>query len=146
MGLHAKKMASTHGGEYHSPCPSCQGQDRFCIWPKQGQNGRYWCRQCGKSGDAIQYCRDFMNLSFQNSCEKVGQLCNFVAQRHARKEVWHQEAILPNPIWQNRASSLIDQCHYHLMGNEVALKLLQKRGLTVSSARRYKLGWLPSTQ
>ena len=31
-GLAPKKVASTNGGEYHSPCPGCGGKDRFIIW------------------------------------------------------------------------------------------------------------------
>jgi len=32
-GLAPKKVAQTNGGEYASPCPGCNGSDRFRIWP-----------------------------------------------------------------------------------------------------------------
>ena len=67
-GINAKKTSSTKGGEFHSACPDCGGRDRFTIWP---EIGRYWCRQCKKSGNAIQFCRDFMGMSFQEACLRV---------------------------------------------------------------------------
>lgn len=68
LGLEPRKTSNKGGGEYHSPCPSCGGKDRFILWPAKGQ---YWCRQCEKSGDAIQFCRDFQGLSFRSACIKL---------------------------------------------------------------------------
>ena len=31
-----KKAASTDGGEYHGPCPSCGGTDCFRVHPNYG--------------------------------------------------------------------------------------------------------------
>ena len=62
-GISPKKVASTKGGEYHSACPACGGNDRFHVWPEQhGGNGSYWCRRCSKSGDNIQFLIDFEGL------------------------------------------------------------------------------------
>jgi hypothetical protein len=33
MGINPKRVSSTKGGEYKSPCPSCGGKDRFTIQP-----------------------------------------------------------------------------------------------------------------
>lgn len=51
-----KKTASTHGGEWHGPCPVCGGHekhdsDRFMVWPMP-HNGvaRAYCRKCKFSG------------------------------------------------------------------------------------------------
>ena len=52
-GLSPCKVASTNGVELASPCPICGGKDRCRIWPQKGETGRWWCRQCQKSGDAI---------------------------------------------------------------------------------------------
>lgn len=74
-GLDPKKVASTNGGEYSAPCPfpKCSGDDdSFRIWPNEGESGRYWCRKCENSGDAIQFCRDVWSMEFQAACEKVG--------------------------------------------------------------------------
>ena len=32
----------------------------------------YWCRQCGKHGDVIQFLREQEGLSFRGACEKAG--------------------------------------------------------------------------
>lgn len=56
-----RRVASTQGGEYAGPCPFCGGRDRFRVWP---QTGRYWCRRCQRSGDAIQYVRERHQLGF----------------------------------------------------------------------------------
>jgi DNA primase len=70
----AKKVSSNKGGEYHSPCPGCHGTDRFHVWPEENNGeGSYWCRQCNKTGDAIQFLRDFENLSFQEACARLGK-------------------------------------------------------------------------
>ena len=56
-GLKAVKVAGTHGGEWACPCPACGGKDRFRFWPAQGEGGTWYCRQCDKGGDSIQFLR-----------------------------------------------------------------------------------------
>ena len=64
-----KKASGTNGGEWQGPCPACGGDDRFHVWPEQNEGkGAYWCRGCGKTGDNIQYLRDFCGLSFRDAC------------------------------------------------------------------------------
>ena len=77
LQLHPKRKASTHGGEYCSPCPFCkEGDDRFLIWPqrhnKNGeyQGGRFSCRKCGKYGDAITFLMQLHDLSYREACER----------------------------------------------------------------------------
>lgn len=69
--LSPKKVASTNGGEYACACPKCEGKDRFRIWPNATNGGRYWCRQCGTSGDLIQFLRDFLGMSFQDAKSQI---------------------------------------------------------------------------
>ena len=64
-----RKAAATHGGEYAGGCPFCGGEDRFRAWPEQG---RYWCRQCGAQGDAIDYLRQKHGLSFREAMRTLG--------------------------------------------------------------------------
>jgi hypothetical protein len=72
-GITLKRVAPTNGGEYVSPCPDCGGDDRFHVWPNEGSNGRFWCRQCGKSGDMIEFLRWQKGMSFKEACESVGK-------------------------------------------------------------------------
>ena len=71
-GSTLKRTAATHGGEWAGACPWCGGKDRFRVWPKQ-DGGRYWCRNCGKHGDAIQSLRDKRGLTFQDACRYTGR-------------------------------------------------------------------------
>ena len=64
--VQAKKVASTGGGEYHSPCPFCGGKDRFIIQPRAG---RWMCRQCDKRGDAIEFVKEYHGKDFKAACE-----------------------------------------------------------------------------
>jgi hypothetical protein len=72
-GITLKRVSSTNGGEYCSPCPDCGGDDRFRVWPHRGPNGRFWCRQCDKSGDMIEFLRWQKGMSFKEACETVGK-------------------------------------------------------------------------
>src|SRR5437879_973514 len=97
MGVQTKRVASCKGGEYHSRCPdpSCDGKDRFCIWPKEGNDGRYWCRQCLRKGDAIQFCRDFMGMDFPSACAKVGRSPTCLTKR---TPVRQREKFIPKQV------------------------------------------------
>jgi len=55
-------------GEYAGSCPQCGGQDRFLVWPSDGDSGGFWCRQCGFSGDGIDYLQEVQGMSFQEAC------------------------------------------------------------------------------
>jgi len=68
------------GKEAHGACPFCGDApaspkrgagppDRFVIWP---ETDRYWCRQCEKQGDSIQFLRDFRNFTFAQAVEYLG--------------------------------------------------------------------------
>lgn len=82
-GLNLRKTSNSQGGEYHSSCPACgDGIDRFVIWP---QLNRYWCRRCKISGDGIQFCRDFLGMSFKEACTKVDDFSSCMAGKKAVK-------------------------------------------------------------
>ena len=58
--------------EYATACPACGGHDRFVILPDRPPTGRYFCRQCGASGDGIDYLRRFEGLSYVDACRAFG--------------------------------------------------------------------------
>jgi phage/plasmid primase-like uncharacterized protein len=70
--VNIKHVASTNGGEYAGPCPWCGGTDRFRVWPNEGETGRYWCRQCQRSGDGIQFLRDVHGITYRDACRMLG--------------------------------------------------------------------------
>lgn len=65
--------------EHHGACPWCGGKDRFVVWPDQSFQpsiqapiGRYFCRQCGRTGDGIDFLRQHVGLSFPDACGRFG--------------------------------------------------------------------------
>ena len=146
LNLSPKRSASTHGGEYKSKCPNCQdGRDRFCIWPNQGDSGRYWCRVCEAKGDAIQFCRDFLGMSFHQACRKVNVSPKARTEFQKIKKDGFQphQALLTHPSWQQIATRFIDYSHKNLLKESAIVNQLKKRGLILESIRRFHLGWNP---
>jgi DNA primase len=146
MGLQPKRVASCKGGEYHSPCPDsrCDGKDRFCIWPREGTDGRYWCRKCLRSGDAIQFCRDFMDMNFLAACAKIGKQ---PTRSTVRMTLRSREKFTPKPVtapldqWCQKAFVFMQKCHQHLLEHPHLLNQDKDRGLTRQNILDFQLGW-----
>lgn len=62
------ELTQTGTGHYNGPCPWCGGVDRFVVW---SESDRYWCNQCHRKGDAIQFLRDYHGLSFHEAKQRV---------------------------------------------------------------------------
>jgi DNA primase len=141
-----RKVASTHGGEYAGPCPWCSGCDRFRVWPHAERPG-YWCRQCGKNGDDIQYLMDHDRLRFREACERVGRLpderpCPSPQQPPKPPPL----AIPPGEAWQAPARAFVERCEEILWtpAGAQALDYLQQRGLQIDTIRAARLGYHPA--
>jgi DNA primase len=146
LGLSPKRSASTHGGEYKSKCPKCQeGTDRFCIWPKQGTSGRYWCRVCNAKGDGIQFCRDFLGMSFHQACLKT----NVIPSYQPTAKIMKRATFTPHPsspihpTWKQAAQKFIELAHERLMNEPLGIDQLAKRGFTIKTIQQFNLGWNP---
>lgn len=61
-------------GEYSGPCPTCGGDDRFIVWPDEGgeERGRYYCRGCRDSDDAIGFLQKHRGYSYPDACKALG--------------------------------------------------------------------------
>jgi DNA primase len=148
-GFQIKRVASTWGGEYAGPCPFCRdGQDRFRVWPEQKEGGRWWCRQCGKSGDAIQYLREFRNMSFREACTVVGKVVlPSPSCRVAPGPSWQpRKTNKPGDIWQARAQGLVEEgkrqlFQPHGQGQKLLKWLRETRGLLVDTVKAHHLGF-----
>jgi len=146
-----KKVSTAKGGEYASPCPMCGGEDRFRVWPEQGKNGTYWCRGCGKGGDAIQLLRDAKGFGYKEACRLLGQepgTIDRLGAPHApgdRGKDWTpREAPRPAGRWRQKAAAFVDYAHAELLKNAAQLEWLADRGISVETARRFTLGWNPA--
>lgn len=143
----------THN-EMCGPCPWCGGRDRFTIFAGQGHNGlgRFWCRKCGKSGDAIQFVRDLQGLSFKEARQALGlpdsphrsQLQHTRTGRPATSEFTPPETAIPGPVWQERSSKVVSWARGQLrQAHEAQRWLAQDRGLTAATVTAAQLGWIP---
>jgi phage/plasmid primase-like uncharacterized protein len=140
-----KKVASTHGSEYAGPCPWCGGEDRFRVWPDAEKPG-YWCRQCDRKGDAIEYLRDRHDLTFGDACAHLGQpLPNAPYQRSIPKPPPLAEA--PGATWQAKAQAFTAGCEQVLWtsGREKTLAYLYGRGMRDETIRAARIGYQAAT-
>lgn len=137
--------------ELCGPCPWCGGKDRFTIFLDQGKDslGRFWCRQCGKKGDTIQFLRDIDGLSFNEAKAQLGY--NTMSYAHsmamakieATRPFEGQETSPPGDIWQQRAKAVVAWASTQIQEKPHVLQWLAKeRGLTLQTVKKARLGWL----
>ncbi len=120
-GFTLKREAGTNGGELAGPCPFCGGRDRFRVWPEKG---RYWCRQCGARGDAIQYLRDRQGMTYRDACTALG-----VEPKNGRSPAGQEEPGWLSVEWQTAAWALLKETRLSLQWYEPAKNYLKGRGL-----------------
>jgi len=155
-GIAARRVSTNKGGEWHSPCPDpgCGGDNRFHVWPEQnGGKGSYWCRQCGKKGDNIQFLRDFDGLSFQEACRRLDVEMSGKQQfrtPHVKLKNggtaggWQPTSSgEPKDLWQEKARKLVDWAHGKLLENKSQMRWLLERGILKKMVEQYQLGWIP---
>ncbi|MGE4536665.1 MAG: primase-helicase zinc-binding domain-containing protein [Desulfovibrio sp.] len=154
-GILLKKIASTRerGDEYAGPCPSCGGQDRFRVWPAQKNGeGTYWCRGCDRSGDAIQFCMDFLGMTYPEAARHVGRPPAISARRMGtprpprRAESKDESAatpFVPSNLWTDKATAFARHCHEALLADAGQLEWLAARGIDRQVAVRFGLGANP---
>lgn len=132
-GGNLRQVASTHGGEYAGPCPWCGGRDRFRAWP---ESGRWWCRQCGRQGDVIQYLRDMRGMTFKEAVKLVGKDPD---QGTLRREP--RKAVFPPDAWSEKAGRFVERARKYLSS---AMPFLSARGIKQETTRQACLGWNPA--
>jgi DNA primase len=145
-----KKKATTNGGEWSGPCFACGGRDRFRVWPSSGATGRYWCRGCGRSGDAITILRERDGLTFKEACERLGVRPSLTrGSGHGSgptttPETWTPRAATPPAdAWTDRAGAFLRVCQRNLAGpaGSSCRAFLAGRGLTPETIEGAGLGW-----
>jgi len=156
-GFMVRRVAATRGGEFAGPCPFCQGVDRFRVWPEH-KGGRWWCRQCGRSGDLIQYLRDVRGMGFKEACQYVGRdiepstitLSDRRLSDRKPRPTWQpQETAQPNSLWQKRAKRLVEESerwlwHPLTQARKMVTWLKEQRGLSEETIWAHRLGFIPA--
>lgn len=137
-GFTLQRVATTNGGEWSGACPFCGGRDRFRVWPEE-DGGRFWCRGCGKSGDAIQWLRDFRGLSFQEACAELGRLPLPISKPpREHREVKKPES---SSTWQYKAGVFLDRAKITLVNGGYFGRYVRDRGLRLETVEKAGLGW-----
>jgi len=150
-GINPKWAAGTAGGEYHSSCPICGGDDRFYIQPFRKMkkcSGTFRCRQCGVYGDAIQFACMFLNYSYQEALQVVEATVVESCEGYFKHYKSNNFVALQKPPeeWMINASELVCRAHESLLKQKNILCSLADRGLPLQAVQRYRLGWIPEDQ
>lgn len=163
-----KKVSSTHGGEWHGPCPDCGGQDRFHVWPNENDGaGAYWCRACGKTGDNIQFLRDFEGMGYKEACAYLGIAVSDPSGNYStsfnnsrrlggpaggpavpagtppfqQPEFKPERRLPPADLWQEKAAKFVKWAADNIQKHPDVLSWLAARGIDADTAAAYRLGW-----
>ncbi len=121
------------------------------IFTRQGRDnlGRFWCRQCGKSGDAIQFLRDIDGIGFKEAKKLLG-LPDYLPRNtsHAPKpekpDFMPVEPVMPCSQWQEKAGKIVEWASNQLDKTPEMLEWLKReRGLNAETIKKARLGWIP---
>lgn len=144
----------------NGPCPYCNGgTDRFMIWPHKREalgktcaehniTGIFWCRQCGKGGDTIEYLMTAEGLEFHDACAELGieRRKDERRERHVPREkapvptFEGRELENPKALWLAHVARMDEAARAALPNRPSALAWLARRGITRRMAERYGLG------
>ena len=154
------------GGEsatcVNGPCPFCGGgTDRFVIWTDRVENlgktctengicGVFWCRQCGMTGDSIEYLMKVEGLEFRDACAELGiapqrrdSFRTAPAERKTTKKTFDGRKLeAPGEIWKAHVERMTENASRAIRGSIRARAWLAERGITGAMIERYELGLL----
>lgn len=150
IGLKPVKKTST---EYGATCPACGGKDRCIIWPnhKSGK-GKFYCRQCGKQGDEIDFLKEFCGMSYQDACKAIGKPISSLAGERA---VWERNRQIPSPArhfdepkyppkkWMEKAEKFLSYCQTEdtLESTDSIEILIAGRKIPPFHCKEFGIGW-----
>jgi hypothetical protein len=129
-GFTPRRVASSKGGEFASPCPACGGKDRLRSWPNSREHGQWWCRQCGRGGNAVRYLQLFRGLGYREAA----------AMLDSSPRVTYLGPAFAGSGHSTPESSEAERCHRALFDHAEALAYLKERGINQESMERFKLG------
>ena len=160
-----KRVAGTNGGEWAGGHVTCgKGDDRLRVWPYHPDGrGRFWCRQCEKSGDAIDYVRNRDGCDYAGACKVIESVTGVTiplgsnggngTRPHTRPV--HREKPKPmlspameadGPTYDlGEALLLVEMCERVLWSDtgSRAREYLVSRGIREDTARAWGLGFNP---
>ncbi len=120
-------------------CPGCLASNMFTA-----SDTHYYCKQCERRGNAVQYLRDFHCLSFKEACRQLGLEMNKAPHTILSRQLHSCDLVAggaPGAEWQEIASEFVMDCHYRLMRSTARRSLLYDQGFTDGTMQRFCLGW-----
>lgn len=148
--------------EYAGPCPGCGGNDRFRVFTGS-ENGRYFCRGCQKKGDIIQFCTDFLNMTFKDACIATGNSHKIKTNssagtgRYMSVQIPKREPVQPaqdsqqaqegpdRDRWQSQANQFIEWANKELLKRPELITWLETdRQLSSCQVDHHRLGFNPA--
>lgn len=142
------RPATVHGVlEYHSNCPWCGGEDRFVTRPETGQ---YSCAirssGCGRTGDAIDFLKDFKGMSHSEACDFLGieRNADYVPSTPSKSAQSGKEQP-PCKEWQSQGMILVERAQSALWSSagKDMLDYLHGRGMGDEIIKKKRLGYVP---
>jgi DNA primase len=138
----ARKVSAHRGGEYHGPCPVCGGTKRFRIQPEHGEHGFYACRDCGITGDDVDYLCAVRGVPKYDAMQ---ELRGGTSGTRPVKVAPKPPVQVDKKTWQEAAKRLCREAYecLHDPAGSRGLDYLNNRGLTEATVRSAGLGYVP---
>lgn len=155
-GIRMRRVGRKHGGEYAGGCPFCgdsgkKDSDRFHVWPEQRSNvceGTYWCRQCGKRGDLVNFVMQTSGITFKDACDRLAidlpktEKRRTPAPSKPAADRYEPRAVAsPSETWKEKARAFVNHCFDAIWENDEMIQWLGKRGIPEAAISTYGLGW-----
>jgi hypothetical protein len=80
-------------------------------------------------------------MTFQEAVAKVGKPSNQIIRSSQKEE--KKPIHMPPSLWIEKGEKFIESCCQRLLAEPPALELLQKRGLSSETIKKFRLGWNP---
>lgn len=128
------------GAQFKALCPFHQEKTPSFVINQSKQF--YYCFGCGAKGDAIQFLKEHLGLSFTEAVEKLASLAGLqVPKEELSKQEKEQVDI------QKRCYALLEQAvafyESELKSSSDAVDYLKSRGLSGVIAKKFRLGFSP---
>jgi DNA primase len=150
-----KKAGVAKGGEWHGPCPWCDGKDRFIVNPL-ADGKTWWCRQCGRGGNTIGFIMQYHGKTFAEALDYLNiERPKFMPKR--QQHPTRQPDIITTPEddgkafltdgWQAAAEKFVFQSIENLLDPETGSgprQYLQSRGIPENTGS-FLLGYNPES-
>ncbi len=147
LDLDGVKLARQSGREFSAPCPFCGGRDRFRVKPDHFDGrGSFWCRRCGKGGDAVKYHMLRTGKRYVDACHSLGIQPQF--KPRAQRPDEPERGYPPPLIWRKNAAAFVEQTVSILWQERGAhiREFLHGRGADNRSIKAARLGFNPSNK